>query len=119
MAKQWRLRIAKAKRAKDQTHNPGQHEKPCDRGERPRRAAQFRAGADRDPDDIRSRQELAQADDIEELRIAEPARCSTAMRRAHTIPPLKPKTDAVKNALAMAQSGARTGCCNGRTADMI
>jgi hypothetical protein len=39
---------------------------------RSRRAAQFRAGADRDPNDIRPRQELAQADDIEEFRITEP-----------------------------------------------
>src|SRR6516164_2791803 len=73
MAKQGRLRIAKAKHAKRQTHDPGQHKKPRDRGERPWRAAQFRSGADRDPDDIRPRQELAQADDIEEFRVAEPA----------------------------------------------
>ena len=53
MAKQWRLRIAKAKHAKRQTHAPGQHKKPRDRGKRARHAAQFRAGADRDPDDIR------------------------------------------------------------------
>src|SRR5262249_56590696 len=40
---------------------------------RPWRAAKFCAGADSDPNDIGSRQELAQADDIEEFRIAEPA----------------------------------------------
>src|SRR6516225_7253440 len=44
-------------------------------------------------------------------------RCSTAMRRAQTIPPPKPNTDTVKNALAMAPSGARAGCCSGRAAD--
>src|SRR5215469_15583666 len=73
MAKQWRLRIAKAKHAKRQTDAPGQHKKPRDRGERPGRAAQFGAGADRDADDIRPRQELAQADNIEEFGVAEPA----------------------------------------------
>jgi len=40
------------------------------------------------------------------------------MRRAQTIPPPKPKTDTVKNALAMAPSGARVGCCSGRAADI-
>src|SRR5215472_422421 len=65
--------IAKAKHAERQTHAPGQHQKARDRGERPWRAAQFRAGADRDPNDIRSRQELAQADNIEEFGVAEPA----------------------------------------------
>jgi transposase-like protein len=45
-------------------------------------------------------------------------RAGAAMRRAQTIPPPKPKTDTVKNALAMAPSGARVGCCSGRTADM-
>src|SRR6516162_1897670 len=73
MAKQGRLRIAKAKHAKRQTAAPGQHKKPRNRGERPGRAAQFCAGADRDADDIRPRQELAQADDIEKFRVAEPA----------------------------------------------
>src|SRR5215471_9276471 len=73
MAKQWRLRIAKAKHAKRQTHAPGQHQKARDRGNRPGHAAQFRAGTDRDPNDIRHREELAQADDIEEFCIAEPA----------------------------------------------
>jgi hypothetical protein len=53
MAKQRRLRIAKAKHAKRQTRAPGQHKKPRDSGQRPGRAAQFCAGADRDADDIR------------------------------------------------------------------
>jgi hypothetical protein len=69
MAKQWRLRIAKAKHAKRQTDAPGQHKKPCDRSERPWRAAQFRARADRDPNDIRPGQELAQADNVEEFGV--------------------------------------------------
>jgi len=59
MAKQWRLCIAKAQHPKRQTHAPGQHKKPRDRGKRPGRAAQFCADADRDPNDIRPRQELA------------------------------------------------------------
>jgi hypothetical protein len=73
MSEQWRLRIAKAKHAKGQTHAPGQHKKPRDRGKRAGRAAQFCTGADRDTDDIRPWQELAEADDIEEFRVAEPA----------------------------------------------
>jgi hypothetical protein len=53
IAKQRCLRIAKAKHAKRQTRASGQHKKPRDSGQRPGRAAQFCAGADRDADNIR------------------------------------------------------------------
>jgi hypothetical protein len=115
MAKQWRLRIVKAKHAEHQTHAPGQHKKPRDRGESPGSATQFCTGADRDTDDIRPGQELAQVTiSRNSVSLSQP-RCSTAMRRAQTIPPPKPKTDTVKNALAMAPSGARVGCCSARS----
>jgi hypothetical protein len=65
--------VAKAHHAEHEARAPRQYEEPGNCRERSRKPAQFRAGANRDPDDIRAGQGLAEANDVEEFRFAEPA----------------------------------------------
>ncbi len=67
------MRVFEASHPNREANAPRDQQKAGDRRQNAGTAAQLVTDTNRNPNDIRSRQELGEADDVEELRLAEPA----------------------------------------------
>jgi hypothetical protein len=67
------MRVFETDDAECKAGAPGDHEKTGERGQRAGSPAQLGADTDRDADDIRSRQELRQANNVEKFVLIKPA----------------------------------------------